>query len=67
MEARKELNSQMRKKKKKKKVRKAKMPDISSQKKIVEHFKLKYDRSTPYDMGTRSYISNNTKKMKKGK
>lgn len=60
-----ELNSEMKLKKKKKKIRKAQMPDISPQKKIIEHFKLRYDRTTPYEMGTRGYISNSEKKLKK--
>jgi len=50
------LNSKI--KQKRKRQWKADMPDITAQRQLIESFKLKYDRSTPYEMGTRDYIGN---------
>lgn len=34
------------------------MPEITDVKKLVEHYKLMYNRTTPYEMGTRNYTNN---------
>lgn len=67
MKARKELNRDMKKKKKmkKKKEYKSDMPEITEFKEMFEGFRLRYDRTTPYEKGTRDYMTNNKKALKK--
>ena len=52
------------KKKKAKKVYKSDMPEITEFKEMFDSCRLKFDRTTPYEMGTRDYATNTVDHLK---